>query len=184
MEVTSCKKFSRQIRVHAPVPVKTCRAGARTKDGRDDWSNMHVLQSLLLAAALDLYLPPQSLPLSKHQCLLSLSLSLACLQAVSPRQAALTDQPELQRSREAFEVCSNQHRSGRELPRRGLVVSGVGVGCINANVTNMKMDYSSIQSSTLGVCTSLKIALVHQLFISVFEESLTKTSTGSYFFIY
>lgn len=42
---------------------------------------------------------------------------------------------------------------------------GWGVGCVNANVTNMKMDYYSLQSSTLGICTSLKIALLHDLLI-------------------
>lgn len=72
--------------------------------------------------------------------------------------------------REAFEVCSNQHRSCTE------AAAGGGVSCANANVTNMKMDYYCIWSSTLGVCTRLKIAPVPELLIwtaivPAFEES-------------
>ena len=44
---------------------------------------------------------------------------------------------------------------------------GLGVGCVNANVTNMKMDYSSIQSCTLGICTILKIAMKQSYFCSI-----------------
>lgn len=65
------------------------------------------------------------------------ALSVAHLQAVSTRRAVLTDQPELQHSREAFEVRSDLHHSCRELPQRGLLLA-VGVGCVNANATNMK----------------------------------------------
>ena len=55
---------------------------------------------------------------------------------------------------------------------------GWGVGCVNANVTNMKLDYYSIQNSTLCICTSLRIASNQSYFhsfkrviVSVFEDS-------------
>lgn len=85
-----------------------------------DWLNtpLCIFRSLMLAAAAALYLPPQShpLPLSKHQCSIACSLCLIYRQCHPCKQRSLTSQSS---SVESFEVCSNQHRSCRELPWRG-----------------------------------------------------------------
>lgn len=155
----------------------TCRAGARRKDRinptgslsvlffEDDWLNIHshVSESLLLAAATTLHQPPRSLPLPlSWHCWM---LCLVHLQAVSPGLAALTDQPELHRSQEAFEVFFNQHRSCNELLLCGV---GLGVGLCKCKCDQFENGLFFIQSSALGICTTLKIA-VNQNYFCTFK---------------
>lgn len=103
--------------------------------------------------------PIWSPSLSKHQCSIACSLWLICRECHPGEQHLLTSQSYSEAKKSLkFALITTAAVEGVG------VGGGVarGVGCVNANVTNMKMDYYSIQSSTLGECTSLKIAVVQE----------------------
>lgn len=102
-----------------------------------------------------LYLSPEILSPSTQHTLPALSGLFT--------QASSTDQ-ELQHSLWSFLQSALQlQRAAME--GAGANVGWWGVGRVNANVTNMKIDYYSIQRSTLGICTSLKIAWIQELLV-------------------
>lgn len=160
--VEACVEFFQRFRLQTPdpedrskyttTPMMTGQSNAHTCPAHHCWQQLQPSASLLVqilslstqrSPAWSLWLIYRQRGPGEQRSLTSPSSSVA----TKPLKFALI-------STAAAESCCREGAGAG-----GGAGWGVGgVGCVNANVTNMKMDYYSIQSSSiLGKCTGLKI---------------------------